>query len=72
MYRSYSTAFPGPDRGTKSAAARTNSPFCPWCGSPLRLIGVDAVPGFEKHALQCSRCGWKESILVAPPARGTR
>ena len=65
MYQSYATI----------SAAHTpepnDSPFCPKCGSPLRLIRVEPVLGCEKHTLTCSRCPFEETLLVAPPARDT-
>lgn len=65
MHRSYATA----------SAARppepNDSPFCPKCGSPLRLMRAEPVLGCEKHTLKCSRCRLEETILVAPPARDT-
>ena len=48
-----------------------DSPFCPQCGSPLRLIRVEPIRGCEKHTLLCPGCGREESVMVAPPARGT-
>ena len=63
MYPSYDPA----------SAARlpepNDSPCCPKCGSPLRLIRVEPVPGCEKHTLKCSRCEREETVLVTPPAR---
>ncbi len=48
-----------------------DSPFCPECGGPLRLIRAERVLACEKHTLKCSRCTLEETILVAPPARDT-
>ena len=31
-----------------------DSPFCPQCGSPLRLIRVEPIRGCEKHTLPMS------------------
>ncbi len=65
MYRSYDSTL---------AARRpepNDSPFCPKCGSPLRLIRVEQVLRCEKHTLKCSQCRLVETILVDPPARDT-
>ena len=49
-----------------------DSPFCLQCGNPLELIRIEPILlGCEKHTVECPRCGWKEAMLVRPPARGT-
>ena len=63
MHKSYDTTV------TTRVPESNDSPFCPKCGSPLRLIRVEPVPGCEKHTLKCSRCEREETVLVTPPAR---
>jgi hypothetical protein len=65
MYRSYGTA------SSERLPEPNDSPFCPQCGSSLRLIRVEPIRGREKHGLLCCGCGREEIILVAEPARGT-
>jgi hypothetical protein len=65
MCRSYCTAF------AAHPPEPNDSPFCNYCGSPLRLIKIEAVPGGEKHTLKCSQCRREENVLITPPARGT-
>jgi hypothetical protein len=63
----YQTGTASPERTLKL----NDSPFCSQCGSSLRLIRVEPILGFEKHTLRCPGCGRGETILIAPPPRGT-
>jgi hypothetical protein len=61
-----------PSYGTVSSERSpepNDSPFCPRCGRPLRLMRVEPIRGCEEHTVQCPECGREEIILVTEPAR---
>ncbi len=57
---------------TRVSPEPADSPFCHRCGNQLELIRIEPIlPRCEKHTVECPRCGWEETMLVRPPARGT-